>query len=218
MALGTAWIITVLLGRAFGKQAQRITFPIKPPSPTTENPSCSSLLPGKASACCFPKELRWRPRVPHGPFRDVGHGQGDVQGDLALATQDGHHAQSLHLAARGVHRGTAQVRQLAEHHAVLVCHRRERAQILTAWGTTPGGMWETGQAPTRGGSDTDSPLSRRQEAKNRKNSVGKPCTYILYIQASKLNICAHISVFAEDRTVQQILTLASHPETWNLLH
>lgn len=69
--------------------------------------------------------------VPHSPLRDVGHRQGDIQGDLALATQDGHHAQSLHLAAWGIHRRTAQVGQLAEHHAVLVCHRCERAQILT---------------------------------------------------------------------------------------
>lgn len=72
-----------------------------------------------------------RSPVPHSPFRDVGHRQGDVQGDLALATQDGHHAQSLDFAARGVHRGTAQVGELAEHHAVLVCQWRERAQILT---------------------------------------------------------------------------------------
>lgn len=57
---------------------------------------------------------------PDGALRHAWHRQGNVQRDLALASEDAHHPQGLHLAAGGVDRGTAQVGQLAEHHAVLV--------------------------------------------------------------------------------------------------
>lgn len=40
--------------------------------------------------------------VPDGAFRHARHRQCDIQGDLALPSEDAHHAQCLHLAARGV--------------------------------------------------------------------------------------------------------------------
>ena len=58
--------------------------------------------------------------LPDSAFGHARHGQRDIQGDLALPSKDAHHTESLHLAAGSVDRGTPQIRQLAEHNAVLI--------------------------------------------------------------------------------------------------
>lgn len=62
----------------------------------------------------------WTLPLPDSAFGHTWHRQRDIQRNLALPSEDAHHTQGLHLAAGGVDRGTAQICQLAEHHAVLV--------------------------------------------------------------------------------------------------
>lgn len=58
--------------------------------------------------------------VPDSAFRHAWHRQCDVQGELALPSEDTHHTEGLQLTAGGVDRGTAQICQLAEHNAVFI--------------------------------------------------------------------------------------------------
>lgn len=60
------------------------------------------------------------PPSPDDALRHAWHRKGNIQRDLALPSENAHHTQGLHLAAGGIDRGAAQIRQLAEHHAVLV--------------------------------------------------------------------------------------------------
>lgn len=67
--------------------------------------------------------------LPDGALGDARNGQRDVQGHLALAPQDADHTQCLQLTAGGVDGRAAQVRQLTEHHTVLVWHWRAGAGL-----------------------------------------------------------------------------------------
>lgn len=66
---------------------------------------------------------------PDRAFRHAWHRQGDIQGDLALSSEDAHHTQGLHLTAGSVDRRTSQIGQLAEHNAVLIWNRTDRAAL-----------------------------------------------------------------------------------------
>lgn len=57
---------------------------------------------------------------PDGAFGHAWHRQCDIQGDLALPSEDTHHTEGLHLTTGGVDRSTAQICQLAEHNAILI--------------------------------------------------------------------------------------------------
>lgn len=67
--------------------------------------------------------------LPDGAFRHTGHRQCDVQGELALSSEDAHHTQSLHLTAGGVDGRTSQIGQLAEHDAVLIWNGTDRTAL-----------------------------------------------------------------------------------------
>lgn len=67
--------------------------------------------------------------LPDGAFRHAWHRQCDIQGDLALPSEDTHHTEGLHLTAGGVDRGTPQICQLAEHNAVLIWNGTARTAL-----------------------------------------------------------------------------------------
>lgn len=83
--------------------------------------------------------------VPDSAFGHAWHRQCDIQGDLALASEDTHHPESLHLTAGGIDRGTPQICQLAEHNTVLVWDGTSRAAVWWRFICCKGAMdWERG--------------------------------------------------------------------------
>lgn len=68
-------------------------------------------------------------RLPDSAFGHTWHRQRNIQGDLALPSEDTHHTEGLHLTAGGVDRGTAQICQLTEHNAVLIWDGTARTSI-----------------------------------------------------------------------------------------
>lgn len=194
---------------------------IKPPSPTKDNPSCSSLLkPGKPSARLLSKgaKMKGQPQStwqsPQRRWARTGWRPGRSGPGHAGWTSCA--APPPRCAGRSPRRspGTS------------ACWTPRCPRPSPAWtGSSPHSLGHHTRGNVRNKARTLKGSVRHwlpteqktKEAKNRKNTVGKPCTYILYSQANKLNICAHISglvqqpgMFSEDRTVQQTLTPALH--------
>lgn len=69
--------------------------------------------------------------LPDGALGHTWHRQRDIQGDLALSSEDTHHTEGLHLTAGSVDWGAPQICQLAEDNAVLIWDGTARAAI---WG------------------------------------------------------------------------------------
>lgn len=67
--------------------------------------------------------------LPDSAFGHTWHRQRDVQGELALPSEDTHHTEGLHLTAGGVDRGTPQICQLAEDNAVLIWDGTARTAV-----------------------------------------------------------------------------------------
>ena len=75
-------------------------------------------------------KLNLRPfLLPDSAFGNTWHRQCDIQGQLALPSEDTHHAEGLHLTAGGIDWGTAQICQLAEHNTVLIWDGTARTAI-----------------------------------------------------------------------------------------
>lgn len=60
---------------------------------------------------------------PDSAFRNTWHGKCDIEGELALPSENTHHTKGLHLAPGSIDGGTPKICQLAEHNAVFVWNR-----------------------------------------------------------------------------------------------
>lgn len=67
--------------------------------------------------------------LPDSALWHTWHRQCDVQGELALPSEDAHHTEGLHLTAGGIDWGTPQICQLAKDNTVLIWDGTARTAI-----------------------------------------------------------------------------------------